>query len=60
MAETRGLPRHRRIQRATRFISISILTPAVRGTVMGLGWRWYTAALRALAEIVREEHGAKR
>ena len=26
----------------------SILTPAVRGTVMGLGWRSYTAALRAL------------
>jgi len=33
----------------------SILTPAVRGTVMGLGWRSYTAALRALAEIVREQ-----
>jgi 3-dehydroquinate dehydratase-2 len=32
----------------------SILTPAVRGTVMGLGWRSYTAALRALVEIVRE------
>jgi 3-dehydroquinate dehydratase II len=38
----------------------SILTPAVRGTVMGLGWRSYTAALRALAEIVREEQTAKR
>ncbi len=38
----------------------SILTPAVRGTVMGLGWRSYTAALRALAEIVREEKAAKR
>ena len=33
----------------------SILTPAVRGLVMGLGWRSYTAALRALVEIVREE-----
>jgi 3-dehydroquinate dehydratase II len=33
----------------------SILTPAVRGSVMGLGWRSYTAALRALVEIVREE-----
>lgn len=33
----------------------SILTPAVRGTVMGLGWRSYTAALRALVEIVREQ-----
>src|SRR3954469_19045804 len=32
----------------------SILTPAVRGSVMGLGWRAYTAALRSLVEIVRE------
>jgi len=38
----------------------SILTPAVRGTVMGLGWRSYTAALRALGEIVREAKAAKR
>jgi 3-dehydroquinate dehydratase-2 len=38
----------------------SILTPAARGTVMGLGWRSYTAALRTLAEIVREEKAAKR
>lgn len=38
----------------------SILTPAVRGAVMGLGWRSYTAALRSLAEIVREEKGRKR
>ena len=38
----------------------SILTPAVRGTVMGLGWRSYTAALRALTEIVRETKAAKR
>ena len=38
----------------------SILTPAVRGTVMGLGWRSYTAALRALVEIVREEKASKR
>ena len=38
----------------------SILTPAARGAVMGLGWRSYTAALRALAEIVREEKTAKR
>ena len=37
----------------------SILTPAVRGTVMGLGWRSYTAALRALSEIVRESKRAK-
>jgi 3-dehydroquinate dehydratase-2 len=33
----------------------SILTPAVRGTVMGLGWHSYTAALRAVAEIIRED-----
>jgi 3-dehydroquinate dehydratase-2 len=38
----------------------SILTPAVRGAVMGLGWRSYTAALRAVAEIVREEKAKKR
>jgi 3-dehydroquinate dehydratase II len=38
----------------------SILTAAVRGSVMGLGWRSYTAALRAVVEIVREEKAAKR
>ena len=38
----------------------SILTPAVRGTVMGLGWRSYTAALRALVEMVREEKTTKK
>lgn len=38
----------------------SILTPAVRGSIMGLGWRSYTAALRALVEIVREAKAAKR
>jgi 3-dehydroquinate dehydratase-2 len=38
----------------------SILTPAVRGAVMGLGWRSYTAALRAVVEIVRESKSAKR
>ena len=37
----------------------SILTPAVRGTVMGLGWHSYTAALRGVVEIVREERAAK-
>lgn len=37
----------------------SILTPAARGAVMGLGWRSYTAALRALAEIVREAKSEK-
>ena len=32
----------------------SIISSAVRGTVQGLGWRSYTAALRTLVEIVRE------
>ena len=38
----------------------SILTPAVRGTVMGLGWHSYTEALRGVVEIVREERTAKK
>ena len=29
----------------------SIISPAVRGTVQGLGWRSYTAALRVIAEL---------
>lgn len=33
----------------------SIIAPAAKGTVQGLGWRSYTAALRALVEIVREK-----
>ena len=32
----------------------SIISPAVRGTVQGLGWRSYTAALRALVELASE------
>ena len=32
----------------------SIISPAVKGTVQGLGWRSYTAALRVLAEMARE------
>ncbi len=32
----------------------SIIASAVKGTVGGLGWRSYTAALRTLVEIVRE------
>lgn len=32
----------------------SIISPAVRGTVQGLGWRSYTSALRALVEITNE------
>ncbi len=33
----------------------SIISPAVKGTVEGLGWRSYTAALRALVEIASEK-----
>ena len=33
----------------------SIISPAVKGTVQGLGWRSYTAALRALVETVQEK-----
>jgi 3-dehydroquinate dehydratase-2 len=36
----------------------SIISPAVRGTVQGLGWRSYTAALRTLVEIIREPRKA--
>lgn len=32
----------------------SIIAPACRGTVTGLGWRSYTAALRALVESLRD------
>jgi len=32
----------------------SIISPAVKATVQGLGWRSYTAALRALVEMARE------
>ena len=32
----------------------SIISPAVRGTVQGLGWRSYTAALRVVAEMAAE------
>lgn len=33
----------------------SIISSAVKGTVQGLGWRSYTAALRALVELVSEK-----
>src|SRR5687768_10971732 len=33
----------------------SIIASAAKGTVQGLGWRSYTAALRALVEMVREK-----
>src|ERR1700682_538068 len=32
----------------------SIISSAVKGPVQGLGWRSYTAALRALVETIRE------
>jgi 3-dehydroquinate dehydratase-2 len=32
----------------------SIISPAVKGMVEGLGWRSYTAALRALVELVKD------
>jgi 3-dehydroquinate dehydratase-2 len=38
----------------------SLITPAARGTIMGLGWRSYTTALRAVVEIVREEKQGKK
>src|SRR5215831_1255833 len=36
----------------------SIITAAAKGTVMGLGWRSYTAAFRTLVEVVRESQTA--
>lgn len=38
----------------------SIIAGAARGSVQGLGWRAYTAALRALVEILREENPGSR
>lgn len=35
----------------------SIISPAVKGTVQGLGWRSYTSALRVLAELAGEATG---
>jgi 3-dehydroquinate dehydratase-2 len=34
--------------------SHSIISPAVKATIQGLGWRSYTAGLRALVEMLRE------
>jgi 3-dehydroquinate dehydratase II len=33
----------------------SIISPAVKGMVEGLGWRSYAAALRALVETIKEK-----
>ena len=38
----------------------SIVSPAAKGTVQGLGWRSYTAALRALVELVNESRPKKK
>jgi 3-dehydroquinate dehydratase II len=35
----------------------SIISPAARGIVQGLGWRGYEAALRALVGLAREQEG---
>jgi 3-dehydroquinate dehydratase-2 len=35
----------------------SIISPACRGTVTGLGWRSYCAGLRTLVEILQEQSG---
>ena len=32
----------------------SIIAPAVKATIQGLGWRSYTAGLRALVELLRD------
>ena len=32
----------------------SIISPAVKGTIQGLGWRSYTAALQALVDMAQE------
>jgi 3-dehydroquinate dehydratase-2 len=36
----------------------SIISPAVKATIQGLGWRSYTMGLRALAELVQEPKAA--
>jgi 3-dehydroquinate dehydratase-2 len=38
--------------------SHSIISPAVKATIQGLGWRSYTAGLRALVDLLREQQGA--
>jgi 3-dehydroquinate dehydratase-2 len=36
----------------------SIISPAVKATVQGLGWRSYTAGLRALVETLNDSKAA--
>ena len=35
----------------------SIISPAVKATIQGLGWRSYTTGLYALVDLVREQKG---
>jgi 3-dehydroquinate dehydratase II len=35
--------------------SHSIISPAVKATIQGLGWRSYTSGLRALAELAKDD-----
>ena len=37
--------------------SHSIISPAVKATIQGLGWRSYTTGLRGLVELLRETTG---
>jgi 3-dehydroquinate dehydratase II len=37
----------------------SIISPAVRATIQGLGWRSYAFGLRALVDLVREGQSAR-
>lgn len=39
--------------------SHSIISPAVKATIQGLGWRSYTMGLRAIAELAREASTSK-
>ena len=38
----------------------SIISPAVKATIQGLGWRSYTAGLRALVETLRDAETIRR
>ncbi|KRB93503.1 type II 3-dehydroquinate dehydratase [Noviherbaspirillum sp. Root189] len=39
--------------------SHSIISPAVKATIQGLGWRSYTMGLRAVTELAKEASAAK-
>jgi 3-dehydroquinate dehydratase-2 len=43
------------IQAREPWRSHSFVAPVARGSVQGLGWRSYTAALRSLVELLREK-----